>query len=66
MSETAVGLGTVAETPQQTNGAAKTRGTTTNDPKLVACIRIVKALGALSDADRNFVLSYVNEKYPQS
>jgi hypothetical protein len=67
MSEQTVGLGNGADTTKAATAAAvaekKARGTTTSDPKLVACIRIAKQLDVLDENDREFTLTYICDKY---
>ena len=69
MSDQTVGLGngSAQTTTKATTGIAsapeKKRGTVTSDPKLVSCIKISRALDALTPADRGFVLAYIADKY---
>ena len=71
MSDQTVGLtGNGADTTKKTTTTQATaattekkRGTVTSDPKLVSCIKISRALDALTTADRAFVLAYIADKY---
>jgi hypothetical protein len=66
MPDHTIGLDGSNGVDQATTGktvTTKTRGTTTNDVKLVACIRIGKMIEALNPVERAFVLDYVNDRF---
>lgn len=78
MSEQTVGLGDAVPTSAQPNGSAgkpttvapatttekkSTRGSVTSDPQLVACVKIGRILDSLDETGREFVLSYITNKY---